>query len=96
MHLEDGDRLDNVVDMIKRNPRFRPGVPHWTAKLDEADVAEIKALLAEGVMLQREIGERYGVSQPTISDIARGVFRVDSRQGKARRKMSDDQAAQNS
>lgn len=42
------------------------------AKLTEKTVLEIKVLLEEGVLLLREIADRYGVSQMTISNIKRG------------------------
>lgn len=43
-----------------------------TAKLSDQDVMEIKALLEESVLLQREIAARYGVTPCTIGSIKHG------------------------
>lgn len=39
------------------------------AKLTYADVAEIRRLLAEGGLLQREIAARFGVTRTAVNDI---------------------------
>lgn len=44
-----------------------------TGKLDWDKVHQIKALLAEKKMTQKEIGEMFGVSMYTISNIKRGI-----------------------
>lgn len=44
-----------------------------TGKLDWDKVHQIKALLAEKKMTQKEIGEMFGVSMYTISNINRGI-----------------------
>ena len=44
----------------------------YTAKLSEQDVLEIKTLLQESVLFQREIAARYGVVRGTIRDINTG------------------------
>lgn len=44
--------------------------PH--VKLNEDQVVEIKILLLDHVMTQKEIGERYGVTRATISAIKIG------------------------
>ncbi len=44
-----------------------------TGKLDWDKVHQIKALLAEKKMTQKEIGEMFGVSVYTISNIKRGI-----------------------
>ena len=41
-----------------------------TARLTDEDVASIRKLA--GSMTQREIAERFGIKQPTVSDILRG------------------------
>jgi predicted DNA-binding protein YlxM (UPF0122 family) len=45
------------------------GSNHQNSKLTESDVKEIKGLLENSDMSQREIGERYGVDQTAISKI---------------------------
>jgi hypothetical protein len=42
------------------------------AKLTKNQVKEIKQLLMEGKMFQKDIGKRFNVSHYVISDIARG------------------------
>jgi DNA-binding MarR family transcriptional regulator len=42
------------------------------AVLTEWEVREIRFLYEEGHYSQRELGERFGVHQMTISDIVRG------------------------
>ena len=49
------------------------GSKHGNAKLTESDVREIKRLLQEGSLSQREIGELFGVSRAVISNIGRGA-----------------------
>jgi len=44
-----------------------------TARITPAEVREVKLLLAEGRLSQREIGERLGLSQQQVSKIKRGV-----------------------
>jgi len=49
----------------------RPVSPIKSGKLSDADVAEIKQLRAQGVIL-REIAERFGVSVPAIHHVVKG------------------------
>lgn len=58
-HLEPVTQAENV----RRSP---------LAKLTDADVAEIRGLIADGALTQPEIGARFGVSRGAISDIKRG------------------------
>ena len=44
-----------------------------TARITPAEVKEVKLLLAQGILSQRQIGERLGLSQQQISKIKRGV-----------------------
>lgn len=44
-----------------------------TARITPAEVKEVKLLLAQGKLSQREIGERLGLSQQQVSKIKRGV-----------------------
>lgn len=50
------------------------GELHNKAKLTNKDLPVIRRLLAEGKLLQREIGELFGVSGATISDIKLGRY----------------------
>lgn len=49
------------------------GSQNHEAILNEKDVREIKELLKQGVLSLRQIGNRFGVSRYTISNIKRGV-----------------------
>lgn len=51
--------------------RATRGTGHPNAKLTEADVLAIRELYAAGGISQREIGERYGVTQASISSVIR-------------------------
>lgn len=64
MHLVSGTNLENIMDRVRRN---RGG-----STLTEANVLEIKRLRAAG-LLQREVAERFGVTQGTISNIDLGI-----------------------
>jgi hypothetical protein len=46
-----------------------PGEKCSTSKLKDLEVLQIKVLLREGILSQKEIGERYGVNCRTISGI---------------------------
>lgn len=52
--------------IVRKNKRY---------KLTEAQTNEIRALIANGGLTQKEIGERYGVSDTTIRDIKTGRTR---------------------
>ena len=72
-HLRVGTRSQNMADCHARGrsripaPSLR-GEANGAAKLTASAVDEIRRLLAEG-MTQRSVGERFGVSQSTISKI---------------------------
>ena len=68
-HLFAGSHLDNMRDMCSKGRQRAPtGERHGMAKLTAETVQAIRA--ATGV--QREIGARFGVSQPTVSAIKLG------------------------
>lgn len=85
-HLFAGSHSDNMADMrskgrqryasgdnhgLRKHPeRTARGERHSQHKLTERDVRKIRALAATG-MVHRVIGERYGVTQGTISGIVR-------------------------
>lgn len=64
-HLRAGTHEDNMADraMAMTNPR---------QILSPQDVQEIRALLKQGLLNQRQIGELYGVGKKNISDIKLG------------------------
>ncbi len=77
-HLFLGTRLDNSHDMVakgrgRNGDVFRTTPPVGekspTAKLSNADVAEIREIYAAGGVTHRELAERYNVSRPHISGI---------------------------
>jgi len=68
-HLFAGSHLDNMRDMFSKGRRRPPtGERNGRAKLTADMVQAIRA--ATG--LQREIGARFGVSQPTVRHIKHG------------------------
>jgi hypothetical protein len=85
-HLFAGTSGDNSRDMSRKGrgavgdrnamrlypEKVRRGSQHQNAKLVEADVAAIRALLASGVKPYDAIASRFGVSTSTIGLIARG------------------------
>ena len=82
-HLFLGTSADNSADMVRKGrqaigdrsgPRLYPerrrrGESHPDAKLTEEDVRTIRQWYANGGVLQREIGDRYGISQANVSAI---------------------------
>lgn len=64
--VKDEPAVEPVCDE-ERLPHKRGG----KAKLTEADIPEIRELLASG-MLHRVVAERYGVSEKTIGHIRTG------------------------
>ena len=71
-HLFLGTRLDNMRDCKDKGRRaITLGERNGNAKLTEADVLEIKALLFKG-MSQRAIANQFGVAQQLISCIKTG------------------------
>lgn len=75
-HLRVGTQSENMADRIARGHIRRgpvaslQGERHPRAKLKANNVAEIRKLLAEGV-LQKAIAAQFGVAQTLISQISR-------------------------
>lgn len=70
-HLFLGDQIDNMRDR-KSKGGYRTqakGGRNGSSKLSDADIPEIRKLLASGVK-QKDVAEIYGVTQPLISMIA--------------------------
>jgi DNA-binding XRE family transcriptional regulator len=72
-HLFLGTPQENMDDKVTKNRQSRSkGSLHGLAKLDEEKVLEIKRLLAETNLTQKEIAKKYGVCHQTISYIKNG------------------------
>lgn len=65
-HLFLGTQQDNNKDCDTKGRRYH--------KLTEAQVREIRALLARGCASQGQLSKRYGVSRQTLSNIARNRY----------------------
>jgi hypothetical protein len=74
-HLFLGTRADNNKDCNnkgrRKNTGQRPGEQNTQSKLTELDIKAIRQLYQDRNFSQREIADRYGVSQFTISQIVR-------------------------
>jgi DNA invertase Pin-like site-specific DNA recombinase len=77
-HLRVGTQRENMADMDARGRRWSPftgqvqvGSRNRNARLDEAQVAVIKARLLAGEE-HAPIAAEYGVHRATVSQIARG------------------------
>lgn len=70
-HLFCGNALVNMRDAAAKS-RLPKGERHWNSKLTEECVRVIRCLLDTKKFSQTSIATRFGVTQPTISDIARG------------------------
>lgn len=64
-------RKNNEADKVKHGTLLR-GSKHGNAKLTEPDVVEIKRLLKEGSLFQRQIAKRFGVSSRAVRSIKCG------------------------
>lgn len=68
-HLKLGTHQENMLDCLQKK-RTTFGEKSHSAKLTEAQAIEIKAL--RGKVSQRELSEKYGVSQTAICCVQRG------------------------
>ena len=71
-HLLSGTYADNARDMISRHRADRNGERNNQAKLTNADVIQIRELLAQGVD-RRIIAPQFGVTPTSISNIKHGL-----------------------
>ncbi len=72
-HLYLGTQKSNARDREERGRGNHPkGEHHGKAKLTERKVYEIKRLLKQGIMTQRELGRKFGVDPTHISCINTG------------------------
>lgn len=71
-HLFLGTPTENQADMrMKRRARNPKGSEAWKAKICEADVVRIRQQFADG-RPRKQIAREFGLSETTISHIARG------------------------
>jgi len=69
-HLFLGTVADNQRDMVEKGRSTR-GARHGMHKLTREKVREIRRLYATGKHLQRELGERFGVTESQVGRIVR-------------------------
>lgn len=70
-HLFLGTPADNSADMVRKG-RCQFGEKHRNAKLSARDIIAIRGARQRGQETTYQIAKRYGVSQPTVSDICIG------------------------
>lgn len=70
-HLRQGTHPENLGEMVQRG-RSNRGEMRWSAKLTEAQVREIRGLIAEGCASDRDIAPLFGVSPASIRRIRHG------------------------
>jgi len=74
-HLFLGTQSDNLQDAAAKGRMVSPalaGEENGRAKLTQNDVNAIRELYATGELVQRELGERYGVGTTTIGAVITG------------------------
>jgi len=65
-HLSEGTHQDNMNDMINKG-RHAKGEKITTSKLKENDIVEIRKLLKETNLTQKQIGKQFNIARSTIS-----------------------------
>lgn len=72
-HLRWGTQKENMAD-AKEHGTLCTGERLWMSKLTEDAVRQIRAM--KGVLTQDEVASRFGISQPTVSQIQSGKIWV--------------------
>ena len=67
-HLYCGSQIQNIADRVARG-RSMCGERQYRAKLDPEKIREIRAIASEKTLTRNEIGARFGVTGPNVSDI---------------------------
>lgn len=79
-HLFLGTQAENVADMWAKGrgkpPPVKMGTNNFKATLSDKEVADLRALSAEGVLTQRELAAQFGCSQSTVWRIIHGDVRL--------------------
>lgn len=74
-HLFLGTHKENMHDRDrKKRNNMRTGEAHNFAKLNNEQVREIRRRYSQGGIRQKDLAAEYGVTQPVISYIVRGVY----------------------
>ena len=69
-HLRIGTNAENIADKVAKGRQAKQkGIEHGNAKLTDEKVREIRKEYAAGGILQRELAEKYEISQRTVSAI---------------------------
>ena len=66
------ENVKHAIHVLGRKPKAQNGTANTFAKLTDQQVMEIRALWASQTMSQRQIAERFGLKQATISCIVTG------------------------
>lgn len=74
-HLLAGTHADNSNDKVARQ-RQAKGLALPQTKLTDAEVENLRAYWAQGLLSQRELGFLFGISQGHVSEIVNGKYRV--------------------
>lgn len=70
-HLRWSTRKDNSDDRVK-DGTVPAGEKNGNARLTATEVAEIRSAYSNGQVSQKNLGQRYGIGQTTVSDIVNG------------------------
>lgn len=73
-HLIVGTQAQNAADSVAAG-LIASGERHYMSRLTDTQVAEVRAAYAAGGITQRELAERYGVTQTAVSAIVRNKNR---------------------
>lgn len=78
-HLFIGDHLANMQDKARKGRSHRPrGERNGRARITRFVATEIRRLYAAGGISQQKLADRFGLAQPTVSQIIRNeVWRDD-------------------
>lgn len=71
-HLREGNAKQNMQEAVARG-RMASGERVGGAVMTRTKVRELRRLLAAGDHSQAELGEMFGISQPAVSKIKRGL-----------------------
>lgn len=64
-HMFTGTQADNMADKVRKD-RQAKGEKQGISKLDDCAVRQIRAMYATGMYTQRQVGDRFGVTQAAI------------------------------
>jgi Helix-turn-helix domain of resolvase len=70
-HLFLGSRSDNASDMVGKGRQYR-GSRHWSAKIDESDVENIRSFYSNGSKVE-DLAKAFDISESSIYRITSGA-----------------------